>query len=582
MVIPTFYTDTKDIRFQLAVQTLQACLRHKLEAIVVDASPSDEIRTALLEGAWSTTFAGDDDETNHDHQIRIHQQTYQGKKGAALREGIGLAVQQLAGGAVKGIICFQEPEKVDMVREWRTLAKLLYNDDDDQQVADICVPRRSQQSFQSSYPIEQYHSETFANMYLDALAKQVGFPSVDWTIGPMAFCTNMAKHWTDVTVDSANDGKDGSPNRGAGCYKGDLWDMQLVPLVRAQRWDGARVISHEFDFMLPQEMKAQEEGVPLWSEKRLFQLQHLFDKVGGALKEETDPTIPADDGGADDDDELPHDPKNKGQRKRKKQGGLPPLFLSMLFIVVAVLWPMPATTFVAASYGWSVSIGRNYQEQHRPKRTFFGHASSVSNVNNNARTAARCSFLSRPLAQLQRRSKQHTSRAFAVLSMGLQITIRMVGREKAGSHDQWIQQACQMYTTRLQSAQMEIITQWHKTNDALLKAVQADVSKSGSSGSGAVVVLLDPRGKMPTSETFSDDLYDWLEAGGSRLIFCIGGAEGLPPELQSGYLTTTKSTKQLPLLSLSKLTFTHQFARLLLIEQIYRASEIRKGSNYHK
>ena len=61
-------------------------------------------------------------------------------------------------------------------------------------------------------------------------------------------------------------------------------------------------------------------------------------------------------------------------------------------------------------------------------------------------------------------------------------------------------------------------------------------------------------------------------------MFVIGGAEGLPSELKE-----TRSGRPRPtLISLSAMTFTHQFARMLLIEQIYRASEIRKGSGYHK
>jgi len=71
-------------------------------------------------------------------------------------------------------------------------------------------------------------------------------------------------------------------------------------------------------------------------------------------------------------------------------------------------------------------------------------------------------------------------------------------------------------------------------------------------------------------------MYNWLELGGSRLVFVIGGAEGLPHELKYGLKNGHN------LLSLSKLTFTHQFARTLLMEQIYRASEIKKGSGYHK
>ncbi len=84
-------------------------------------------------------------------------------------------------------------------------------------------------------------------------------------------------------------------------------------------------------------------------------------------------------------------------------------------------------------------------------------------------------------------------------------------------------------------------------------------------------------GVTKSSERFADDIYEWLDVGGSRLSFVIGGAEGLPPELKY----PLQGSKPV-MISLSALTFTHQFARMLLIEQIYRATEIRKGSGYHK
>jgi 23S rRNA (pseudouridine1915-N3)-methyltransferase len=153
------------------------------------------------------------------------------------------------------------------------------------------------------------------------------------------------------------------------------------------------------------------------------------------------------------------------------------------------------------------------------------------------------------------------------LSMGMKINIRIVGR-KAGS-EKWLEAGVAMYETRLRPSTLEVETTWHKDNDALVKGVETDQSKGHS------VVLLDPVGKTRTSEQLSDDLYQWLDQGGSRLSLVIGGAEGLPSELKE----TTPSPQ---LMSLSALTFTHQFARLMLIEQIYRASEIRKGSGYHK
>lgn len=153
--------------------------------------------------------------------------------------------------------------------------------------------------------------------------------------------------------------------------------------------------------------------------------------------------------------------------------------------------------------------------------------------------------------------------------MGLKVNIRIVGR-KSGS-ESWLEDACEMYLTRLRPSGVQVETTWHKDNPALIKGVESDFAKQN------VVVLLDPLGKTKTSEQFSCDLYDWLDRGGSRMSFVIGGAEGLPPELKY------PSSNQKPtMISLSSMTFTHQFARLLLIEQIYRGTEIRKGSGYHK
>jgi len=153
----------------------------------------------------------------------------------------------------------------------------------------------------------------------------------------------------------------------------------------------------------------------------------------------------------------------------------------------------------------------------------------------------------------------------------IKATIRIVGRR---SSEKWIEQGCQMYETRLKPNNVDVSTEWCKSNDALIKNVKSDAHKSTTP-----VILLDPFGKEMSSEEFTSNFYQWVEQGGSRIVFVIGGAEGLPDELRSG----RPLNGQNPILySLSQLTFTHQFARLVLIEQIYRASEIRKGSGYHK
>ena len=88
-----------------------------------------------------------------------------------------------------------------------------------------------------------------------------------------------------------------------------------------------------------------------------------------------------------------------------------------------------------------------------------------------------------------------------------------------------------------------------------------------------LVVALDPGGRAVSSEELAKLLGDWQDGGRRHLTFLVGGALGLAPEVLA---------KADCRLSLSRMTFTHEMARLLILEQLYRACSIRAGSGYHK
>lgn len=88
----------------------------------------------------------------------------------------------------------------------------------------------------------------------------------------------------------------------------------------------------------------------------------------------------------------------------------------------------------------------------------------------------------------------------------------------------------------------------------------------------AHVVLLDLQGKEVTSPQLADLFDEWAMAGKSHIAFVIGGA--------FGYTDALRKRADMRW-SFSKLTFTHQMIRLLLVEQIYRAFKISRGEKYH-
>lgn len=89
---------------------------------------------------------------------------------------------------------------------------------------------------------------------------------------------------------------------------------------------------------------------------------------------------------------------------------------------------------------------------------------------------------------------------------------------------------------------------------------------------GDFLVLLDERGKQFTSVELARWMEQQLASSHRRLIFLIGGAFGFSSEVYA------RANAQL---SLSRLTFSHQMARLFLLEQLYRAMTILKNEPYH-
>ena len=90
---------------------------------------------------------------------------------------------------------------------------------------------------------------------------------------------------------------------------------------------------------------------------------------------------------------------------------------------------------------------------------------------------------------------------------------------------------------------------------------------------GAYVVAMCIEGQKLSSPGLADRLSRCAGEGKSRICFLIGGSEGLPEEAKR--LADMR-------LSMSDMTFPHHLARVMVLEQIYRAFTINAGSKYHK
>ena len=112
-----------------------------------------------------------------------------------------------------------------------------------------------------------------------------------------------------------------------------------------------------------------------------------------------------------------------------------------------------------------------------------------------------------------------------------------------------------------------------RAQDAARRVLEESIALANIIPERAVVIALDETGENLDSGAITGVLRSWRDAGRPAAVFCIGGADGLGPELRGrADLTVAFGTA----------TWPHQFVRIMLLEQLYRAATILAGHPYHR
>lgn len=159
----------------------------------------------------------------------------------------------------------------------------------------------------------------------------------------------------------------------------------------------------------------------------------------------------------------------------------------------------------------------------------------------------------------------------------LRIKVICIGRLK----EPYLRDACAEYQKRLSSfcrLEVEELAPARVPDAASSAQITAALAQEGERmlariPSGAYVYAMCIEGKQRESARFSAELAELTVGGVSSVCFLIGGSWGLAEAVKA---------RAQARLSMSQMTFPHQLARVMLLEQLYRAFEIGSGGKYHK
>ena len=161
--------------------------------------------------------------------------------------------------------------------------------------------------------------------------------------------------------------------------------------------------------------------------------------------------------------------------------------------------------------------------------------------------------------------------------MMVDVTVICVGKLK----EKFYVEAAAEYAKRLKGyCKLNILelAEQKLSKNPSLGEIQSALEKEGDAIRAKIppnssVIALAIEGKTRSSEELAAMISTWSHNASKHLVFVIGGSYGLHPSIKAGAWAT---------LSMSPMTFPHHLARVMLLEQIYRAYQINAGSRYHK
>jgi 23S rRNA (pseudouridine1915-N3)-methyltransferase len=159
----------------------------------------------------------------------------------------------------------------------------------------------------------------------------------------------------------------------------------------------------------------------------------------------------------------------------------------------------------------------------------------------------------------------------------MRIVVAAVGRLKQGPERELAERYRKRASDAGRSAGLSAVDiveiRESRAGDAARRMIEESIAIANVIPQHAVTVILDARGESLSSATFAGRLQGWRSEDKPAVVFIIGAADGLAPTLREQASLA---------IAFGAATWPHQLVRIMLLEQLYRATTILTGHPYHR